>query len=297
MRVREYKKFMITILLMLCLVTCGTVDTAQDRVSNCLSDSIARITVADRCEIKGLNIAYLVCLGTASERKSKDEAIRSAKINTLTEIAESFGVLVDHEFEESEREVNGQIEYRIKTESHATGKPIWLKNYRIEKSLVDEQENGNYSSSVRISIPKSEYDRIQKELEAKALWALELNGFSESEQKDIENEIIKSELFTTLQKNGINIEISHKVDHNLKSAEIAKKYNKYAYFLKIIYDRVYDVFQSKALNRKLYKNSLKIDIIDLQEDSKRNHWEAEQYSVEKNLITEVLIEEIVKKIK
>ena len=249
-------RFFIVFMALFYFIACGTAGTQQENRPEWTQYLEGKIDL-------GESFAFV---GQSSAIESVEAALASAKSKAWSTVTIYFGVKVSASYE-TDNKATYKSEIKYSTES------VKVKNYNI-KSFV-EKESEEYNAWVMIEIPKTEFERIRKEVEelekkknALSVWALKSNNSEACKGK------IKQKLFPFLkEKKGLNI-IEQDIDFDKSTEEITKQHPNYAYFLKIECD---EVKTDLAYNDKtfLYYINLKITLNDLKTGVMVSAWAAD----------------------
>lgn len=224
-------KAIIVSFLMSGLIACGTTDSQQ-------SEDVrgSQVNRPEWTEDRGrINIGNKFgFVGQSSGKESEVEALETAEVNAFGRIAQHMSSEVHSEIEDIRVLENDKYSYKFKIKNNLSTEPITIKEWNINKKPFVERENGRYNAWVLVEIPKTEYERIQIEVNGFTVWTLKFEAKDSSVLNDgMPAEKIKKCLFPAFSSNGIKLtdEVDFNKSKNVKS--ILVEHSKNAYFMKI----------------------------------------------------------------
>ena len=214
------------VFLFLFLCSCGTANSRKDdyesvyqRSKEEMPSSTNRPSWADVSSIdEGDSVAFV---GSSTKTGTEEESKQSAKLNAQKNISQYFGVSVSATFSEKRSKINGKRDSQILSSSHSKSREIEIKEFDVEY-VVEKRGNG-FVSYAKVSVPKSELARIQIELDAAGVWAIQ------SDIPQCEKKI--RDLFPVFGRHGVNM--TNQIEYSYKTPEQLYRENSKMFYLKV----------------------------------------------------------------
>ena len=246
-------------------ISCGTANSRGDdyeavyqRSGKEIPSSAARpdwIGVAGKID-EGDRVAFI---GSSSNAETKEKAIDSAKNNALKQISEYFGVSISATFSEERSKTNGKHDSRISSSTQSSSRRVEVKESDMEDSFTERRGNG-FVAYVKIAVPKSELARIQIELDAAGVWAIQ------SDVPQCEAKI--RDLFPVFGRHGVNM--TQQIEYSYKTPDQIYRENSKMFYLKVECKEV----KSEDYNGEFYSLiQISTELFNLMTGKTMNRWE------------------------
>ena len=161
-------------------------------------------------------------IGSSSNAATKEKAIDSAKNNALKQLSEYFGVSISATFAEKRTKTNGKHDSKIESNTKSSSRNVEIRESEIEDSFTEHRGNG-WIAYVKVAVPKSELARIQIELDAAGVWAIQ------SDIPQCEKKI--RDLFPVFGRHGVNM--TNQIEYSYKTPEQLYRENSKMFYLKV----------------------------------------------------------------
>ena len=222
------------------------------------SSSNGRPSWADASSIdEGDSVAFV---GSSTKTGTEEESKQSAKMNAQKNISQYFGVSVSATFSEKRSKINGKHDSQILSTSHSKSREIEIKEFDVE--YATERRGNGFVSYAKVSVPKSELARIQIELDAAGVWAIQ------SDIPQCEKKI--RDLFPVFGRRGVNM--TQQIEYSYKTPDQIYRENGKMYYLKVECKNI----KSEEYNGEFYSLiQITTELFNLMTGKTINRWTAE----------------------
>jgi len=207
---------------------------------------------------EGDRVAFI---GSSVTKSTEKEAIYWATDDAFKKISRHFGVSVSATFYSKDVKINGKYDDISIDESKQTSRKVEVKEFDIEDSFSERRGNG-YVSHVKVAVPKSELARIQIELDAAGVWAIQ------SDIPQCEKKI--RDLFPVFGRRGVNM--TQQIEYSYKTPDQIYRENGKMYYLKVECKNI----KSEEYNGEFYSLiQITTELFNLMTGKTINRWTAE----------------------
>ena len=215
--------------LLLLICSCGTANTRGDDYEAVYQRSSREMPSSSSSRPAWVDGAwkidegdYIALIGSSSNASTKEKALDSAKNNALKQLSEYFGVSVSATFTEKRTKINGKRDYKITNDVNSSSRQIEVKESELEDLFIERRGNG-WTAYAKVAVPKSELARIQIELDAAGVWAIQ------SDVPQCESKI--RDLFPVFGRHGVNM--TQQIEYSYKTPDQIYRENAKMFYLKV----------------------------------------------------------------